>query len=281
MNIFPVFQKSSFIKTREQYHLIVQLIGKIRETLVKPIAKNDNLWLSVVDKGFCMPAIESLNELEVGCNIETMKVEVANSKDYKAIDLNGKSVGDISKELNKILNDFGVNAEIDFSAVIRSKSPPSRGGAWEREILNLTNIDSKDFLIQLYNYHRLLKEFHSRIREGVKTQVCLWPHHFDNGFRWFSGRKINEQDEQMGIGVSNGDDSYSLPYIYMTFWPELRRTNKLEIIDGAILHDSGWTGMVLPYEPVSEMKTIDGQKKLIEDFFNITFESVKREFSKR
>ena len=148
-------------------------------------------------------------------------------------------------------------------------------------VFSIPEKDSADFLVELYNFHRLLKEFHSRIREGVKTQVCLWPHHFDNAFIWYSGKKVNDSEEQMGIGVSNGDEMYELPYIYMTFWPPLRTTNRLEIIDGAILHDSDWTGLILPYESIQSKTGIESQKKLIEDFFNTSFSSVKIGFSKR
>ncbi len=292
MKKFPQLKESSFLKTREQYHLIAKLIGKVRETLVKPIAKNDNLWFSVVDKGFCMPPIESINELEVGCNMETMKIDVTNSKDYKSIGINGMSIDDICKELNKVLNDFGVNTEIDFSNLVHSGVTRPQAPAWGRDALNISEKDSIDFLTQFYNFHWLLKEFHSRIREGVKTQICLWPHHFDNVFKWFTGKKVNEQDEQacltedavgrqVGIGVSNGDSSYTLPYIYMTFGSPLRTTNRLEIIDGAILHDSDWTGLTLPYEAIESKAGINEQKKLVEDFFNTSFSSVKIGFSKR
>lgn len=269
MNDFPALNETSYLKTRRQFHSIAKIIGKIRETIVTPIAKNDNLWLNIVDKGFAMPAIESLKNLEIGCNIETMKIEVGVSGKINSFDLKGKSFADIAKNLMINLNSAGIEKPIDFSALTSSG------------MVDISDKDSSDFLTQLYNFHWLIKEFHSRIREGVKTQVCLWPHHFDNAFIWYSGKKVNEQDEQMGIGVSNGDEMYPLPYIYMTFWPPLRTTNKLQIIDGAILHDSDWTGLMLPYEAIQAKQGIDEQKKLIEDFFNTSFSSIKMGFSKR
>lgn len=273
MNDFPAIKVTSYIKTRGQFHSIAKIIGKIRETIVTPIAKNDNLWLNIVDKGFAMPPIESLKNLEIGCNIETMKIEVCDSGMNNSFDIKGKSLSDIANNLMINLNSAGVEKPIDFMALTLS-------GAVE-----ISDKDSSDFLTQLYNFHWLIKEFHSRIREDVKTQVCLWPHHFDNAFIWYSGKKVNEQfangEEQMGIGVSNGDEMYPLPYIYMTFWPPLRTTNKLQIIDGAILHDSAWTGLILPYEAIQAKQGIDEQKKLIEDFFNTSFSSIKMGFSKR
>ena len=209
MDNFPQLTNISFINTREQFHHIAKLIGKVRETLVNPIAKNDNLWLSVVDKGFCTPSIAEFNELEIGCNIETMKIEVANLKDYKAIELNGKTIAEIGEELVGVLKDFNISNDIDLSKICSS------------QVFSVQNDVAHNFLTQLFNYHWLLKEFHSRIRDGVKTQICLWPHHFDNAFIWYSGKKVNEQDEQVGIGVSNGDmlpqDFQVVPEIELVF----------------------------------------------------------------
>lgn len=270
MTDFPILDESRFIKTRSQFQVIAEIIGKIRETLVKPIAKNDNLWLTVTDNGFSMPPIEQYNEIEIGCNPAVRIVEVANNKnEYDSIAINGKSRTEICNELLGLLKKYGVNAEIGLSKLHSDK------------VFEITEEDAKDFHTQFANYNSLLTDFHKRIKDGVKTQICLWPHHFDNAFEWFSGRKIDDGDEQMGIGVSNGDETYELPYVSMTFSPPLRKTNTLEIPEGASLHDSDWTGMILPYDAIIEKKSADEQKKLIDNFFDISFASIKRGFSKR
>jgi hypothetical protein len=246
------------------------VIGKFREALVKPIAKNDNLWLSVVDKGFCTPPMNEYNDLEIGCDLETMKVEVANANNnYDSINIKGKTASELSDELVSLLSSLsGLSVNL-------------KNGFDSSNKYDISEKDAHDFLTQLVNYNELLKSFHKKINIGVKTQICLWPHHFDNSFKWFSGKKINEEDEQMGIGVSNGDEMYELPYIYMTFYPPLRKTNTLEVPEGAFLHDSDWTGMILPYEAVIEKKTTEAQKSLVDNFFDVSFESIKRAFSKR
>src|SRR5437762_2772522 len=131
MTEFPSLDESDFIKTRRKIHSIAKVIGKFREALVKPIAKNDNLWLKAGEKGF----------------------------------------------------DSSIKYDISEQS-------------------------AKDFLVQFANYNELLTDLHKKLNIGVKTQICLWPHHFDNAFKWFSGKKINEEDEYMGIGVSNGDEMY-------------------------------------------------------------------------
>lgn len=270
MDNFPDLKESAFVKARGQFHFIAKIIGKVRETLVKPIAKNDNLWLSVTPGGFSLPPIEHHSEFELGCSPKDMLMELGNNKSrYESIDLKGKTFSDIIGELNELLKAFGFDEEI-----VLGDTPAGSG-------FNVSEQDALDFHTQLINYGSLIKEFHATINTGVRSQICLWPHHFDNAFKWFSGKRIDEQDEQMGIGVSNGDETYALPYIYITFWPPLRKTNTLEIIDGAVLHDEEWTGLILPYEAVAERSNIENQKALIEDFYKVSFASVSRAFSKR
>ncbi len=270
MNNFPILEESVFVKTRRQFHVIAEIIGKSRETLVKPIAKNDNLWLNVTEGGFGTPLIELYKDLEIGCSPKDLIIEIANNKnEYDPIVIAGKTPKEISEELLIVLKDYDVNENIELSKFDSSN------------LIDVNEIDAADFHTQLVNYNELIKNFHKGISAGVKTQVCLWPHHFDNAFKWFSGRKIDDADEQMGIGISNGDDVYALPYIYVNFSPALRKTNTLEIAEGAILFDQEWTGLVLPYDEINDRKTIDKQKKVIEDFLEISFRSVARAFTKR
>ncbi len=271
MKSFPGLSETSFVKTRRQIHSVAKIIGKFREVLVKEIAKNDNLFLNVVEQGFCTPPVNDLNELEIGFNIEKQVIEIANNKGkYSFTAITGKSQNALGIELASILNsEFGINSAIDSNGFDQSKE------------INIAEHDSKDFLIQFINYAELLSGFWKSIDTGIKTQIYLWPHDFDNAFKWFSGKKIDDQDEYMGIGVSNGDETYELPYVYMTLFPPLRKTNTLQIPEGATLHDYEWTGLILPYESVTEKKNIDEQKRLIDNFFNVSFASIQRGFSKR
>ena len=271
MQKFPELTTASFVKTREQVHSVAEVIGKFREKLVKPIAKNDNLWLSVVEQGFCTPPMDDIECLEIGCNLEKLIVEVADDNDkYFSLNVNGKTPSALSAELKSVLSrEFNVNADVNSNGFDSAKT------------LQITQQEAGDFLTQFSNFNLLLYDFWDRIESGVKTKICLWTHHFDNAFKWFSGRKIDEQDEQMGIGVSNGDESYQLPYIYMTLWPPVRKTNTLEVAEGSVLHEGDWTGFVLPYESVIEKKTIEEQKALVDDFFGLSFATIQKAFSKR
>jgi hypothetical protein len=273
MQNFPSLQEQQYVKTRRRIHSIAELIGRFREAFVQPIAKNDNLWLSVVNKGFCTPPMNNLNELEIGFNAEILCVEIANNQDkYVSIAVTGKSLSELCSEmLDALKNDFGVDVTLqadEFDSARKIEIDPEA---------------AQEFLLQFVKFSDLLTAFHKNIafNDGVKTQINLWPHHFDNAFKWFSGRKIDEIDEFIGIGVSNGDEMYELPYIYMTIYPELRKMNTLEIPEGAHLHDTGWQGLILTYEAIIDKKSSEEQEELINNFFDVGFKGIKRGFSKR
>lgn len=273
MQNFPSLQEQQYVKTRRRIHSIARLLGRLREVLVEPLAKNDNLWLSVVDKGFCTPPMTAYNELEIGFNAELPVIEIADSQNrYASVNVLNKSMQTLAGETLNILNsDFGVSP-----ALSADEFDP-------QTVINIKHTDALDFLAQLVSFAGCLKSFHGSLglNDGIKTGIYLWPHHFDNAFKWFSGRKINESDEQMGIGVSNGDEMYELPYVYITLSPELRKTNTLDIPEGAMLHDSNWQGFILPYESILEKDTAEKQAALVKDFFESGFTAVKRGFSKR
>lgn len=271
MQEFPKLEESAYIKTRKQVHMVAKFIGKFRETLVDAIAKNDNLWLSVVDKGFCTPPMQEYNDLEIGFSAETLIIEVANDKNkYASISVNGKTEWTLCSELKSMLNSqFGAPVILDPDGFDSNKE------------INIEEKNAQDFLAQLTNLASLVKDFWKSLNEGVKSQICLWPHYFDNSFKWFSGRKIDDGDEQMGIGFSCGDETYELPYAYLSLWPALRKTNTLVIPEGAYLHDAKWTGLMLPYEAIIEKKDIESQSAFVTGFLNESFAGIKRGFSKR
>ncbi len=271
--MFPIFDEQQYVKTRRRMHSIAKLIGHFREVMIEPIAKSDNLWLSVAGKGFCTPPMDKYNELEIGFNAEMICVEIADNRNkYVSFSVIGKTLNELCAEILSAFSDeFNITPKLTADDFDNTKK---------------TEIDERaaqEFLAQFVNLSGLLSEFHKKIasNDGVKTQICLWPHHFDNAFKWFSGRKIDEIDEFMGIGVSNGDEMYVLPYIYMTIYPELRKMNTLDLPEGANLHDTDWQGLILTYEAILEMKTPEEQSELVNNFLDRGFAGIKRGFSKR
>ncbi len=99
-----------------------------------------------------------------------------------------------------------------------------------------------------------LEVFRNSIREET-SPVQLWPHHFDVAMLWLPGEKIpgqdpaNEEyaDKQMNFGFTFGDATIPEPYFYVTAYPQPSAFPELQLPEGAVWHESGFSGVVLPY----------------------------------
>ena len=82
--------------------------------------------------------------------------------------------------------------------------------------------------------------------EGNFTLVHLWPHHFDFSVEWFSGKG----DEQIGTGISPGDENYSEPYLYMNPYPFNQKVIKNNLPIGR-WHTDSWNGIKVEREDLA------------------------------
>ena len=74
------------------------------------------------------------------------------------------------------------------------------------------------------------------------TQVHLWPDGFDFSVESF----MMKNNEQIGVGVSPGDDNYESPYLYVN----LIRLMKILPVSLPIgkWHTSGWNGIKVEWK---------------------------------
>ena len=80
-------------------------------------------------------------------------------------------------------------------------------------------------------------------REARKTELLVWPHHFDLGAIVY----LDPDDDvrQMGVGLSLGDRYYAEPYFYITPSP-LSSKQLPPLAGGGFWRTEEWTGAVLP-----------------------------------
>lgn len=96
-------------------------------------------------------------------------------------------------------------------------------------------------LSQFYGYaikaKRTIELFRMTLN-GNFTLAHLWPHHFDFSVEWFTGKN----DQQIGTGISPGDEQYNEPYLYMIphpFNPDVIQYN----LPIGKWHTSSWKGI--------------------------------------
>ena len=104
-------------------------------------------------------------------------------------------------------------------------------------------------------FRRLSKELNS----GLTAPILLYPHHFDLSLVWFP---FND-DRQIAIGWSTGDETIPEPYIYLTAYPQSEAFNKLPLPREAYWQNQGFSGAVLPLKALS---TSSNATKLFTDF---------------
>lgn len=97
--------------------------------------------------------------------------------------------------------------------------------------------------------------------EGNFTLVHLWPHNFDFSVEWFTGNS----DEQIGTGISPGDEQYAKPYFYMNPWPFNEKVTEEKLPIG-IWHTAGWNGIKVEWSELSDMSAEEIAKKISELF---------------
>ena len=99
--------------------------------------------------------------------------------------------------------------------------------------------------------NKSLELFRMKLRDHF-TQVHLWPHGFDFSVESF----INGDKDQIGVGVSPGDDSYEAPYLYVNPYPFSENIIYQSLPIGK-WHTQGWNGIKVEWNDLNIKKEQD------------------------
>jgi hypothetical protein len=71
----------------------------------------------------------------------------------------------------------------------------------------------------------------------------LWPDGFDFSIEWFT----KKTDEQIGVGITPGDNKYELPYLYVNPYPFNEEMINETLFTGR-WHTGGWKGIKVEWK---------------------------------
>lgn len=211
--------------------------------------------------------IESPNgRIHVALDYPLLVLIVCNEKlePIAEYELSGKTKLDGFNWLNNQLWKLGLEVELfesDLHYMIPDH-PVFHGAKFEMNI-------PKHFL-ELANYrsngHALLKEMSSRFED--KSDVKIWPHHFDDGVIINMVRKEDEVQSLISMGLAIADSYYDQPYFYVNAWKKdgVDYSNLPSLPSGGIWHTKEWTGQVLCADKFSSIVTHEEQEKACEEF---------------
>jgi hypothetical protein len=107
---------------------------------------------------------------------------------------------------------------------------------------------------------------------GLVAPILLYPHHFDLSLVWFPW----DDERQLSLGWSTGDETIREPYIYLTAYPEPPGFTDLELPDDAYWQTKGFSGAILPYASLQASRQPDD---LLQSFALDTFTAGKKLFA--
>ena len=107
----------------------------------------------------------------------------------------------------------------------------------EIKLDNVSHGQLSEFYSYVVKAKRTIELFRMTL-DGNFTLVHLWPHHLDFSVEWFTGKK----GEQIGTGISPGDEQYKDPYLYMNPYPFNPKVTQYNLPIGK-WHTSSWKGI--------------------------------------
>lgn len=81
------------------------------------------------------------------------------------------------------------------------------------------------------------------LKGGLIAPIFLYAHHFDLSLVWFPW----DDERQIALGWSTGDENVKEPYLYLTAYPEPKGFTDLKLPEGAYWQKAGFSGAILPY----------------------------------
>ena len=232
------------IQNMQPLHNLCMAISELKQQLVEELPHYGNQSLYFQNNEITTGLIN--NKIEIKIHLSTGHLLYFNDEKGHFIDL---FTDNISEKLQKISEIYGL------------KAPES-----QLENLDFEKISSfRDYAIPAT---RILELFRMTLRDSF-TLIHLWPHHFDFSVEWFTGNA----DEQIGTGISPGDEHYSDPYLYMNPYPFNKHVTTKELPLG-IWNTSGWNGVKIEWKDLLKYPPTNAVNKLHE-----VFETVKKNFN--
>ncbi len=193
--------------------------------------------------------------------------------------------GIVSQDLS--IDQETIHASIDFVThklrlgstnwLLNEYSPPelfSNVRIWLDAHKQSSKLDSVKFDKGAYQYDLVQAKYYAQalwwmkeqfdsisdsITEGSKSPVYLYAHHFDLSFAWFP----YDDDRQIALGFSTGDEHIAEPYLYLTQYPQSPEFHGIKPLKESKWFDRGFDGHIILY---SELQKSKKPKKIIAQY---------------
>ncbi|MCH9042461.1 MAG: hypothetical protein IIB80_09950 [Thaumarchaeota archaeon] len=217
-------------------HEICMTIGEIKQQLVEELPHYGHHSLFLQNDEITTGQLD--NKTEIKINLLTGQLLYFENERGFFIDLKNDNVLEKLKSVTSSKN-LNISAE-------------SLNNTTEQELTGYHDFAKKAI--------QILELFRMNLRDNF-TLIHLWPHHFDFSLEWYTGSK----DEQIGTGISPGDEQYSNPYLYMNPWPFEEKITETFLPIGT-WHTNGWNGIKVEWDELVQFTPKNAAEKITELF---------------
>ena len=220
----------------ENIHPICMIIGELKQQLIKELPHFGHHGLFFQNDEITTGQLN--NKTEIKINLLTGQLLYFHNEKGSFIDL---KKDDILEKLKTITS----NQNLKIST---------------ESLNNITDQELSEYHDFAKKASQILELFRMNLR-GNFTLIHLWPHHFDLSLEWFTRNK----DDQIGTGISPGDEQNSNPYLYMNPWPFNEKITNESLPIGKWNTD-GWNGIKVEWGEFKQLSPKDAARKITELF---------------
>lgn len=226
----PVLAIGDLRPTRDYLREVSLVLGSLQRGF---LAKHPRQWqhgLEVNLRGLTtQPFVVAGEEVRASLDLVKYKVRLGDSK----WPLHEYSPPEIWENLKAGLGGRGIDVKFD--------EPEFAAGT---QLFDTVQADA--YAEALWQIEAMFSSLKATLSGGVSSPILLYPHHFDLSLTWFP----HDDERQLAVGFSTGDETILEPYLYLTAYPEPQAFTEIKLPAAAYWHKDGFSGAVLAYAAI-------------------------------
>lgn len=248
----PSLQYEDLLPTRDYLREVALVLGSLQRAFLPKHPRDWQHGLEINIRGLItQPFTVGGDEIRASLDLVRHKVRLGDSfwslKEYAA--------PEIFNNIRSWLESRGENATLEQPK-------------FEKHIQHYDSHQASLYAEALWWIDIQFRALKANIAEGMTSPILLYPHHFDLSLVWFP----HDDERQLAIGFSTGDDTIAEPYLYLTAYPEPGGFTTLHLPDGAHWQTAGFSGAILPY---SVLASSDEPEQLFRDYGETTIKTAR------
>lgn len=201
----PVLDMMEFRETRDHLREVTLVLGKLQQAFLPVETHEWQKGLEVTMRGLSTQILGVAGQ-ETRATLDLVRHKVR---------LDGSKWGLHEYMALEIMNNIRVWLESRGLHVVLQEPEFVRG------VRSYDTAQAEAYAEALWWMDEQFRVLKAELKEGLTGPILLYPHHFDLSLSWFPW----EDERQVAIGWSTGDDILSDPYVYMTAYPKPENFN--------------------------------------------------------